>query len=96
MKVIYRYTITNPGVASFPMPEGAEIISAVPGNTGLHLYAKCDPDAGVEPRHFVWIKTGVPFPDEVAKHIVSLPGGVHIFEVDSVTADAFTLATANA
>jgi hypothetical protein len=80
---IHRFTLTAP-TCKIEMPEGAVILSAVPTQSGLQIYALVETGAKPEDRHFVLVKTGQELPGAIwdARFILSLPGA-HLFETQN-------------
>ena len=77
---IFRYEIKG-NKSTIAMPAGAVVLSVLPRQGRLDLYALVDTTAKPTDRHFVAVKTGELQSDALwdASHLFSLPG-VHLFE----------------
>lgn len=90
-RTIHKYNLLpgEPGYCLM-LPEGAKVLAIGNQNELLMLWAEVDPDAALEPRHFVTYSTGHPMPDDPGTYIgttIFMSGSLvwHVYETKGST-----------
>lgn len=89
MKKIYKFELSAPSCA-VKMPAGAEVLSVREQCGSICLWAKVDPTAPAEVRHFAGYGTGHSIPDVPLRFLgtAHLQGGALVFHIFEVLAAA--------
>jgi len=86
MTQIWKFQLKEHGIQSIEMPHGARVLSVqVQPNTGVMVWAECDPDNAKHVRWFNVVMTGQPFHASDWRFIATLQlhGGeivLHVYE----------------
>lgn len=74
MITVFKYEIPMTIKSVIPLPAGAEILHVAAQGDVPMLWARVDTEAPIEPRRFLFLGTGFPFPDDAGgyEHIGSM------------------------